>query len=198
MKVIYIIGGMCNGKSTIGRVMRNHGAEFIDLDLLANESQKDEAIVTKLSELGVEGLVENGKVNRSVMLDYLFSSSHATQRVDEAIHPIIKELLDKKLAELKSSGCRTVVVEYTGYYGKPRNEDIFLKDADFVVWIESSLKDKIERASKRDLPAHELTWRMRVQPYDEEYEAVADYTIHNNSDEEALNECVEEMWSYCS
>ena len=198
MKVIYIIGGMCNGKSTIGRALEERGAKFIDLDLLANEGQKEQACIAELAKLGVDGLVEGGKVNRSVMLDYLFSSSFATKRVDEAIHPIVKELLDKKLEALEKEGYKTVVVEYTGYYGEPRDKDIFLKDADFVVWIESSLKDKIERASKRDLPAHELTWRMRVQPYDEEYEAVADYTIHNNDTKEALNDSVEQLWSCCS
>ncbi len=197
MKVIYIIGGMCNGKSTIGHALEKHGAKFIDLDLLANDGQKEQKMILELAKLDVDGLVENGEVNRSIMLDYLFSSSFATQRVDEAIHPIVKELLDKRLEKLEKSGCEVAVVEYTGYYGKPREEDIFLKDADLVVWIESSLKDKIERASKRDLPAHELTWRMRVQPYDEEYEAVADYTIHNNSSEEALSECVEQLWAHC-
>lgn len=195
MKVIYVIGGICNGKSILGKSFAQKGAVYFDLDKISQFVLEKPEVIEQVKMLSDDVVVENGIIDKEAHQDYLFSNKLVTHAFDRAIFPHIKEELDRQLSDLDDDSI--VVVEYSGYFGDSRDEDIFLKDADAVVWVESRLKDKIERGKKRGIENFELTWRMRVQPYDEEYEAVADYVIHNNSTIEALDERIDEIWASC-
>lgn len=195
MKAIYVIGGICNGKSVVCRYLEGKGAVYINLDDLSQEVLERPEVIDKVKSLSEEIEIKDGKIDKEKLSQYLFSNTMTTHKFDKIVFPFIKDALDEKTKNLDDDDF--VVVEYTGYYGQPREEDIFLKEANTVIWVESSFKDKLARGEKRGLPPFELTWRMRVQPFDEEYEAVADYVIHNNSTEEALDERVADIWASC-
>lgn len=194
MKVIYLIGGICNGKSTVASMLVGQGAKVVDLDDFSQDVMKDDVVLAELRELD-GNFIKNGEVDRDCLSEYLFSSRVATRKFDKVLFPHVKEKLDELFSQLSDD--EHVLVEYSGYYGEPREEDIFLKGADKVIWVESSLRDKLARGEKRGIKPFDLTWRMRVQPFDEEYEAVADYIIHNDSTKEALGERCKDIWASC-
>ena len=195
MKVIYLIGGICNGKSTLASVAESDGFYVIDLDDMSQGVLQDPRVLDALCSLDDADFIKDGKINRDFLSEYIFSSRVATHKFDRVLYPFVKEKLDKKLSELDSDS--NVLVEYSGYFGESKGQDIFLKDADVVIWVESNLRDKLSRGEKRGIRPFDLTWRMRVQPFDEEYEAVADYVIHNDSTKEVLVERFRDIWSSC-
>lgn len=195
MKVIYLIGGICNGKSTVASALELQGAHVVDLDDLSQVVMQDNVVLDELQAIDDGDFIKNGEVNKDYLSEYLFSSRMATHKFDKILFPHVKAKLDEILSQMSDDA--NVLIEYSGYYGEPREEDIFLKGADKVIWIESSLRDKLARGEKRGLKPFDLTWRMRVQPFDEEYEAVADYVIHNDSTKEALDERCKDVWASC-
>lgn len=197
MRVIYVIGGICNGKSTICKELEKRGATYIDLDVLSKGLASDPEVCEAVKKIGVEALVQDGKLHAPSLSNYVFSSRYAAMSVDEAIHPFVLKRLKSELEKLEKEGCELVVVEYSGYYGQSREDDIFLRDADYVVWVESPLRDKVVRAESRGMAPYDVTWKMRCQPYDEEYAAVADFVIRNNGSMEELDERIQELWTAC-
>ena len=195
MKVIYLIGGICNGKSTVASMLEKQGATLIDLDVLSQEVMKDAEVVASLKTLEEGDFIRNGQIDREYLSDFIFSSRVAAHKFDKVLFPFVKKKLDEVLETIDDDA--NVLVEYTGYFGEPREQDIFLKDAHKVIWIESNLRDKLARGEQRGIKPFDLTWRMRVQPFDEEYEAAADYVIHNNGTKEALDERCKSIWASC-
>lgn len=197
MRVVYVIGGICNGKSTVCKELEKLGATYISLDELSKGLMDDPDVIAAVKKIGVDALVQDGKVHVPSMQNYVFSSRYAAISIDEAMHPFVLRRLQDELKKLEAQGVDVVVVEYSAYYGQPREEDMFLKDADFVCWVESPLRDKVTRAEGRGIAPYDLTWRMRCQPYDEEYAAVADFVIRNSGSLEELNERIQELWAAC-
>lgn len=197
MKVIYVIGGICNGKSTVCKELEKLGACYIDLDILSKGLMSEPELIEEIKKIGVDSLVQDGQVNVTSLQNYVFSSRYAAEAVDRAMHPFVLRRLNDELAKLEEAGCEIVVVEYSAYFGQNRETDMFLKNADYVVWVESPLKEKVGRAEARGVAPYDLTWRMRCQPYDEEYAAVADFIIRNNGSMEELDERIQELWTEC-
>jgi dephospho-CoA kinase len=195
MKVIYLIGGICNGKSTVSSMLKGQGVKVIDLDVLSQEVMQDTEVVASLESIEEGDFIKNGQIDRDYLSEYIFSSRVAVHKFDRVFFPHVKTKLDELLSKMDDDD--NVLVEYSGYYGEPREDDIFLKDAHKVIWIESNLRDKLARGEERGIKPFDLTWRMRVQPFDEEYEAAADYVIHNNSTKEELGERFNSIWASC-
>ena len=195
MKVIYLIGGICDGKSTVASMFEQWGAHYIDLDKLAKNVMGYDCVKTSLDDLDEGDFVEDGEIVGDNLAEYVFSSRENLQRIDRALFPLIKGELDNVLKDVDDD--KTVLIEYSGYYGEPRKDDVFLKEADEVIWVTSSLTDKLERAKKRKIRPVDLTWVMRVQPFNEEYEAVADYCIKNDCPMRKLEGRCEKVWDSC-
>ena len=195
MKLIYLIGGICDGKSTVASFFSKYGARVIDLDQVAQKVLKYDCVLSSIEDLDEGDFVEDGEINGDAFAEYIFSSREALHRIDRALFPLIRSEFDKELEEIGDD--ETVVVEYSGYYGEPREEDVFLKDADSVIWVSSRLSDKLARGQERDLKPVDLTWVMRVQPFEEEYEAVADHVIKNDCSLKKLEGRCEKVWDSC-
>ncbi len=195
MKIIYLIGGICDGKSTVASMFGEFGAKVLDLDKIAHRVMGYECVISSIEDLEEGDFVTDGEIDGDAFAEYVFSSKEALERIDRALFPLIRSELDKVLEEYDDSD--TLVIEYSGYYGESREEDVFLKDADKVIWVSSRLSDKLARGQERDLKPVDLTWVMRVQPFDEEYEAVADYVIKNDCSLKKLEGRCEKIWDSC-
>jgi dephospho-CoA kinase len=196
MKIIYLIGGICDGKSTVASMLEELGAHYIDLDKLAKNVMGYDCVKTSLDDLDEGDFVEDGEIVGDNLAEYVFSSRENLHRIDRALFPLIKAELDNAVKGIDDDG-KPVLIEYSGYYGEPRKDDVFLKDADSVVWVTSKLTDKLARAKKRKIRPVDLTWVMRVQPFNEEYEAVADYVIQNDCSLRKLEGRCEKVWDSC-
>ncbi len=88
---IGLTGGIGSGKSTVARLLVQHGAELIDSDAIAR--QLTQAAGAALPELvaafGSAVIAPDGTLNRTKMRQLVFSDPEAKHTLERILHPLI-------------------------------------------------------------------------------------------------------------
>lgn len=113
--VIGITGGVGSGKSLVLEYLKeNYPCRIYIADKIANDIKKPGSqINAKLTELlGDEILNEDGSVNKPVMAAKMFASEELTKKVNEIIHPAVKDyLVDSIESAKKDENIKYVFIE---------------------------------------------------------------------------------------
>ncbi|APV44597.1 dephospho-CoA kinase [Dehalogenimonas formicexedens] len=113
MIVIGLTGGIGSGKSTVGAMLKDLGAAFIDADkvghrLLREDNDIKWAIVSAFGE----GILDaNEAIDRKTLAGIVFCDPEALKRLNAITHPAISQAVSEEVAELRSQGLKAVVVE---------------------------------------------------------------------------------------
>ena len=98
---IVITGVIGSGKSTVVNLLRVYGFSIIDADEIAHRAL-DESIDEIKSEFGSEFIKDN-KVDRKSLGSLIFSDSKAKKKLENILHPLIKEQIFAEASRLESS-----------------------------------------------------------------------------------------------
>ncbi len=113
--VIGITGGVGSGKSLVLEYLKeNYPCRIYIADKIANDiKEPGSKINEKLVELlGDEILNEDGSVNKPVMATKMFASEELTKKVNEIIHPAVKDyLVDSIELAKKDENIKYVFIE---------------------------------------------------------------------------------------
>jgi len=91
---IALTGGIATGKSTVASLLSLNGMRVIDADTISHEILDASSAWVK-EEFGEE-FVNGSKVNRSKLGDLVFSNKEAKQKLEEFLHPKIREEIEKR------------------------------------------------------------------------------------------------------
>jgi dephospho-CoA kinase len=107
-----LTGGAASGKSRVAGLLETLGARHVDLDDLAREiSAPGQAGFTAVLELlGPAFLSPDGALDRADIGRAVFADRAARQRLEAALHPLIWDLLDRKMAALDAEPAVAVSV----------------------------------------------------------------------------------------
>ena len=104
MLKVGLTGGIGCGKSTAVDAFRVFGAPIIDADEISKNVVKkgSEALLEIAKVFGDEVLLEDGKLNRALLKEKIFSSkkNQALQKLEAILHPRIRENILKKIKQL--------------------------------------------------------------------------------------------------
>jgi len=103
MRVIGLTGGIASGKSTVARLLASQGIPVIDADQLARDAVlPGTAALRQIAEsFGSRVLDSDGALDRNVLAEIIFADPVARKKLEGILHPAIKELAEKQLAELR-------------------------------------------------------------------------------------------------
>jgi dephospho-CoA kinase len=196
--VIGLTGGIASGKSTVGKILRQLGAEVIDADEVAR------AVVAP-GRPAYEKLVETfGReilkpadpsapevapaIDRERLAALVFNDESARQELNAITHPEIAAESAQRIVEIGERGGiaiyeATLLVENKVYRGL---------DGLIVVDIPEALQ--LDRAHKRGLPLEQAEARMRAQARRVDRLALANWVIDNQGDEGSTREQVQRVW----
>lgn len=187
-KIIGLMGNSGSGKSTVARYLKDKGAFIIDADEISHQ----------VCELGQPGLAavkarfepyffnDDGTLNRRRMGRVVFSDKTQLRRLEETLHPIIKERVQQKLKEEKNYDL--IVVDCALLVKTGLNELV-----DEVWLIKTDTDTKINRICGRDKMCYEDALnRLRNQDSDDELMRHSDIIIDNTGSVEELLSQVEE------
>src|SRR3990167_4619336 len=101
--IIGLTGGIGSGKSTVAALFAEHGAGIVDTDAIARDlTQADgEAIAAIRTAFGDEYLTDDSALNRVKMRGLIFSDAIAKQRLEQILHPLIREHAKVLLRQLQ-------------------------------------------------------------------------------------------------
>lgn len=188
MKVIFLIGGIASGKSSVARELERRGAVRIDLDQVSRDVlAPGSSLVGRIADAFGPDLVDaKGTLNRRLLAQRAFASVQGTKRLEAIELPAIRDELVVRLNALKKSADAPdlVVVEVP----LPDRMGEMLGLADAVVCVSCPRDLRRERAIGRGMDPADFDRRADRQLTDEQMAALADNVIDNTGDEIALQE----------
>lgn len=189
MARVGLTGGIGSGKSTVARLLAEHGAIVIDADAIAREIVEpgQPALAEIVDRFGSEILDDRGALDRGALAAIVFHDTAALADLNAITHPRIAE----RTAELIAAAPENAVV----VYDMPLLVENGLAEGwDAVVVVIADRQVRIERLRERGLDEDDIEARMARQASDEERRAVADIIIDNSGSMEELRSQVEDAW----
>ncbi|WP_096024302.1 dephospho-CoA kinase [Campylobacter lanienae] len=178
---IVITGVIGSGKSTVVNLLRVYGFSIIDADEIAH-GVLDESIDEIKSEFGDEFIKDN-KVDRKSLGSLVFSDSKAKKKLENILHPLIKEQIFAEASRLESSNY-PYFIDLPLYFEKSPVYDEFQS----VCVVYAPRQICIERiVSRNNLTLKEAKERINQQINIDEKLKFATYVIDNSLDLKHLN-----------
>lgn len=102
--VVGLTGGIGSGKSTAADCFASHGITIVDTDAIAHEltAANGAAMPALLEEFGAEAATADGSLDRSRMRRLVFADPAARARLEAILHPMIRELSNRRCREAGS------------------------------------------------------------------------------------------------
>lgn len=174
---IGITGGIGSGKSFLSAALRRRGIPVFDSD---DEARKlmlsDEGIINSLKTLFGENVYIDGKLNKPLLVSYIFGSQKNASKVNSIVHPCVRRAFLSWADECFSSGYNIVGIESAILFEAGLNDIV-----DKVVMVHAPLETRISRVMNRDKTSREKVLdRIKSQMDDSKKMAISDYIIEND------------------
>ncbi|EMQ6246364.1 dephospho-CoA kinase [Campylobacter upsaliensis] len=185
MKYAYFVSAsIACGKSSFIKIANELGFESLSADLIANEiTQKNAAV---LAEMFLLNLDKEGKIDKKALANLIFNDKKAKEKLENFMHPKIREELLRKMQILEQKG-RIFFVELPLFF-----ESDFYQNLGKSVLIYAPKNVSLQRLMQRDgLDKDEALRRIKSQMDIEKKREMADFVIQNiGSYEEFRQNCV--------
>lgn len=187
-----LTGNIGGGKSSVARLLAEHGAFIIDADDLARQATSDPAVLNRISvELGEE-LVKDGELDRQAVAAAVFADPAARSVLNSIIHPWVGlRRLQLQAEALGQAEPPPVVV-----HDVPLLFEVGLDESvDVTLVVVAPLAVRAARVIQRSgLSEEQVRQRDAAQMPQDEKAARADFVIDNSAGEPELEEAVARLW----
>lgn len=190
-EVYGLTGGMGSGKSTVAKRFKTNGAHIVDADQVVHDLQEPGSpMLGVMSEVLGGDIVVDGRLDRTLVADRIFSDRELNSRLKAAMYPSI-------FAEIDSRAARAAPSE-TVIFDTPILDpaiQIGGRALSGVVVVDTPVDLAVERLREgRGISKDEASRRLSHQISREERLGFADYVITNDGSLEHLHEQVDEVW----
>ena len=188
--VVGLTGGIGSGKSAAAEIFRACGIEVIDADTLAREVVEpgQPALSDIAAHFGSDLVTAEGYLDRAALRRIVFSNPEQRSWLESLLHPLIAELLQRRLNATKSPYAileSPLLLETEQY-----------KLVERVLVIDVSEETQIDRAARRDGSDEEIIKSIIASQIDRaERIQRADDLVSNEESLEQLRESIEALHS---
>jgi dephospho-CoA kinase len=113
MRLIGVTGGIATGKSTVDRMLVDHGAIVIDADELAREAvgPGEPTLDEVATRFGRDVIRPDGTLDRGRVGEIVFADAEARRDLERITHPRIMELMQERIATALAGPAPLVAVD---------------------------------------------------------------------------------------
>ena len=184
-------GGIGAGKSTVARLLGEHGAIVLDADSIVRELQVPGTAVFRriVERFGEEVVGADGLLDRVRLAEIVFRDDDARTALNAIVHPEVMAVIAERTEAARDSDAVVVLdvpllVEVGGGEG-----------LDLTVVVEAAEDLRIGRVvAERAMEPDAVRARMAVQASAEQRAALADVVIVNDGDFDGLRAQVDDVW----
>ncbi|WP_096189691.1 dephospho-CoA kinase [Evansella halocellulosilytica] len=176
--IIGLTGGIATGKSTVAKMMREKGLPIIDADLISRQVVEpgEKAYKEIVKTFSKSILNENLTIDRKKLGAMIFNDKSKRERLNNIVHPAVREEMKQKAKRYLESGNETVVMDIPLLVESKLHHMV---DRVLLVYIPEELQ--LERLLKRDNAGKEDALnRIQSQIPIEEKKTEADEIIYND------------------
>ena len=197
MFVIGLTGGIGTGKSEVSRLLGELGAEVIEADKVAHEAyEPGTSGWREVVEAFGEGVLDaDGRIDRKALGGIVFDDDQARERLNGIIHPIVRRLLEERIAELERQGTRVAVIEVPLLVEAIKQQSRWTQMLD-EIWVVTALEEEAVARVRARSGLDETAIRARIGSQATERERIefADAIIDNGGSLEGLRREVMNLW----
>lgn len=181
---IAIVGNIASGKSTVENVLRKKGYKVFDSDIIAHEVLED--LSDKIFEAFKDyDISENGKISRQKLGALVFNDKNLKEKLENIVHPEIKDRLKKIFEENKLE--KYIFVSIPLLF-EVRWRNLF----DKILFIYTEDKIRLRRLMQRNkFTKEDAIARIKSQLPQEEKAKCSDFVIENNRSIDVLQKYIE-------
>jgi dephospho-CoA kinase len=192
MRIIGLTGGIGSGKSAAAGILKELGAEVIDLDKAGHEALKKGggAYEEVVKEFGEGILDDKGEIDRARLGQIVFKDKAALKRLTRIVHPVIDTFVIQKVSEYQGKGVGVLILEAAALLEAARTWQVD------EVWVTTAdEKTVLERLKERPGYREADVWsRIHSQLTNAARIRQADLVIDNNGTLEELKARVKTEW----
>lgn len=173
--LVGLTGGIGSGKSIVARVMESLGIPVFDSDKSAKNIINNDVNVVKeiTSEFG--NVYEDSKLNAQKMAEVVFNDEKALEKLNNIIHPKVKESFDKWVNENTNTPIlikeAAILIESGAY-----------QFMDKIILVIAPEQIRLNRVAARDkVLIDKVKERIESQLSDEQKSAYSDFIIVNDN-----------------
>jgi len=192
LKLIGLTGGVGSGKSTVAGMLAELGATIVDADeathaVYAPGTDGFDAIVYAF---GPE-YVRDGQIDRKRLGDFVFNDEAARLRLNEIVHPRVRDWMSARTAEAVDRGAEIVVQDVPLLFENGL-QDLFSSTVLVYARPETQVERLVEqRHLSRDRARSILAAQMPI----DQKRPLATFVIDNDGSIEETRRQVEEVWA---
>jgi len=194
MLIVGLTGNIGSGKSIIGHMFKELGAQVVDTDQVAREvvAPGSEGLKKLVQLFGECILNPDSSLNRAKTAEIVFGDQCKLKQLNGVVHPAIRTVLLKTMAEYRARpNTPLMIIEAPLLI-----ETELYKLVDQVWLVVTDKQLQIERVIKRDNSTlDQALQRIKAQMPQEDKIRYADIIIDNRGDQEAVMGQVRRIWS---
>ena len=184
---IGITGSIACGKSTVSDYLKETGYPIIDADTLGHVALTSEDVKRRLSETFGANILVNNEISREVLGKLVFGNDNNLKKLNNIIHPKIKELILKLQEEHENEDL--VFLDIALLY-EANFVDLVEKVA--VVYVDEDVQ--LKRLMTRNfLSKEEALKRIESQMSPQEKASLGDFVINNSYRKEDTFQQIDEI-----
>ena len=190
MYVVGLTGGIGCGKTEAARIFARLGVPVVDVDLIAHQlTQPGEETFSEIVDIfGKDCLLPDGKLNRAVLRNKVFTDIAARKDLEGILHPAIHERALKELEANQDAPYQILAISLL--FENQRYKDVVTRslvmDCDEQLQLERTMKrSDLSEEIVRGIMAAQVSRAIRLK--------MADDVIVNEGSLEELTQKIEEM-----
>ena len=190
MKKIAITGNVATGKSTICRILKDHGASTLSSDKIIHQLlASDSSCIEQITSLFGPDVITDKKIDRKKVADIVFNDEEKLKALESLLHPLLLRRIDEEFKRVEAEGKdKYFVVEL------PLVQEIGKeKDFDLIVAVVSDNDEAMKRFIQAGFSKNSFLKRNARQWDPEKKARHADYVIVNDGTFEDLKQKILEM-----
>ncbi len=191
MYLVGLTGGIAAGKTSVAKRWVELGGLEIDADVLARRALDPgtPGLAKVLEQFGSDLLLADGNLDRQKLAEVVFNAPEKRKKLEEIVHPIVRELAAQALADAPEGS----ILIYTVPLLVEASVDL---PFDFVVTVEAPVDKQVERMVKtRGMTAQQASARIAAQASAAERANRADVILNSNQSIGRLLDDAETLWN---
>ena len=185
-----LTGGIGAGKSTVARLLAEHGAIVLDADLAARAVvEPGTAGLAEVVEAFGDGVLrEDGSLDRAALAAVVFSDEEQRERLNAIVHPRVRTWMAERVAAVPEG---SVVIQDVPLLVEGGGAGLF----EFVIVVDADDETRIRRlVEDRGMTEDEARARIKAQASRARRNAAADRIIDNGGGRDELASAVSDLW----